>query len=156
MYNINIKTTLGKNKNCCCNISSVFKYITRGETALFEIDLEEKVYALEDIYQMTFMFKQGSTIWKFDLYDKDNNSLNKEFNIDNNVITLTLSPAITTQFSETGYENNDEYDLINYEIATILDINNGVAEASDAVLIEPQYLIGVKDSIYASTLKKHF
>lgn len=156
MHNINIKTTLGQNKNCCCNVSSVFKYITRGETALFEIDLEEKVYALEDIYQMTFMFKQNSTILKFDLYDKTTNKLGKYFTIDNNVITLTLPPAITTQFSETGYENNDEYDLVEYEIATVLDINNGVAEANDAVLIEPQYLIGVKDSIYAATLITHF
>ena len=76
---------------------------------------------------------------------------------DYSVITLTLPPEITNQFSTTGFEECDEYDLINFEVAIRLEVGVENPDANDPVLIEPQYLIGVKDSLYSNVLSEnHF
>ena len=76
---------------------------------------------------------------------------------DYSVITLTLPPEITNQFSATGFEECDEYDLINFEVAIRLEVGVENPDANDPVLIEPQYLIGVKDSLYSNVLSEnHF
>lgn len=158
---INIKTRLGE-PNCCCQpCSLVGKYVTKGGTAIFDFDLTEKVYSFEDLYQLTFLFKQNDTIWKFDAftYIDDEFSMGKYVTVsdDYNVITLTLPPEVTNQFTTTGFEDGDEYDLINFEIAIKLEIAVETPDANDPVLIEPQYLIGVKDSLYSTVLSEnHF
>lgn len=160
---INIKTRLGE-PNCCCQPRSlVGKYVTKGGTAIFDFDLTEKVYSFEDLYQLTFLFKQNDTIWKFDAFNYINGS--GEFSMgkyvtvsdDYNVITLTLPSEVTNQFITTGFEDGDEYDLINFEVAIKLEVGAETPDANDPVLIEPQYLIGVKDSLYSIVLSEnHF
>ena len=145
---INIKTRLGEPSCCCRPRSLVSKYVTKGGTAIFDFDLTEKVYSFEDLYQLTFLFKQNDIIWKFDAFKYADNS---------GVITLTLPSEITNQFSTTGFEECDEYDLINFEVAIRLEVGVENPDANDPVLIEPQYLIGVKDSLYSNVLSEnHF
>lgn len=160
---INIKTRLGEPSCCCRPRSLVSKYVTKGGTAIFDFDLTEKVYSFEDLYQLTFLFKQNDIIWKFDAFKYADNS--DEFSMgeyvtvsdDYSVITLTLPPEITNQFSTTGFEECDEYDLINFEVAIRLEVGVENPDANDPVLIEPQYLIGVKDSLYSNVLSEnHF
>lgn len=66
MRNICIRTTLmGQPK---CKPHKIIT-ITRGASASFNFDLFDKVYTIDDIVQMTFVFKQGKTTYWYNMLD---------------------------------------------------------------------------------------
>ena len=66
MPRIDIKTILGFTPPCKKHELLV---ITRGATASIDYNLFDKVYDIENIDQMTFIFKQGKKILRFNLID---------------------------------------------------------------------------------------
>ena len=66
MPRIDIKTILGFTPPCPKHELLV---ITRGATASIDYNLFDKVYGIENIDQMTFIFKQGKKILRFNLID---------------------------------------------------------------------------------------
>ena len=66
MPRIDIKTILGFTPPCPKHELLV---ITRGATASIDYNLFDKVYDIENIDQMTFIFKQGKKILRFNLID---------------------------------------------------------------------------------------
>ena len=154
MPSINIKTRLGASR-CCKPTDIVRTYITRGATAVFKVDLDSKVYDFDDLYQLTFMLKQGDTIWKFDTFDYEDPSGEAvigeyiQISEDHKEISLVLPPQRTVDFETTGFEDGDEYNLITYETIVQLEVGAGVPDSSDPVIIEKHPLIGVRDSLYA-------
>ena len=66
MPRIDIKTILGFTPPCKKHELLV---ITRGATASIDYNLFDKVYGIENIDQMTFIFKQGKKILRFNLID---------------------------------------------------------------------------------------
>ena len=157
MPTINIRTTL--NTGHCKPPKFIRTYITRGATAKFTVDLteylENKNYTIADINQITFWFKQyKNTIWNFSkIFNSNEEEVEEEVEegyeiiIDGNIVTLTLSSDITTQFEPTGFDFNDEYDLVSYEIAIELKPINNQTSGDTDIIKYPS--IGVKDSIYA-------
>ena len=66
MPRIDIKTILGFTPPCKKHELLV---ITRGATASIDYNLFDKVYGIENIDQMTFIFKQGKKILRFNLIE---------------------------------------------------------------------------------------
>lgn len=66
MPRIDIKTILGFTPPCKKHELLV---ITRGATASIDYNLFDKVYGIENIDQMTFIFKQNKKIFSFNLVD---------------------------------------------------------------------------------------
>ena len=66
MPRIDIKTILGFTPPCQKHELLV---ITRGATASIDYNLFDKVYDIENIDQMTFIFKQGKKIISFNLVE---------------------------------------------------------------------------------------
>lgn len=66
MRNICIHTTLMSQPKCK---PGKLITITRGASASFNFDLSDKVYNIDDIVQMTFIFKQGKTTYWYNMFD---------------------------------------------------------------------------------------
>lgn len=155
MATIDIRTKLGCNPKFNSYNYISRQYITRGATAIFKVNFDTKFYSLEDIYQLSFLFKQNNTILKFDAFeDVEIESKNPgeyiEIAKDKSYIALLLPPEVTVKFTPTGYEDDDEYDLVDYEIIIQLDPTiEGIPDSKDPVIIEKQIALGVKDSVFA-------
>lgn len=151
---INIKTKLGT--GCRCKPTGLIRtYITRGATAVFKVSFDTKVYDYEDLYQLTFMFKQGNNIWKYDAFDYESfedaviPAQYIQIAEDYSSISLVLPPERTVDFEATGFEEGDEYNLVEYETIVQLEVGEGKPDSTDPVIIEKHPAIGVRDSLYA-------
>lgn len=120
-------------------------YITRGASAQLTYPVFDKVFRLEDIEQITFIFKQGKTLYQYSMYS--NGDLDSHFYVLNSeeyeAIVFNLSSEDTEQFKPNIN--------IEYEIAIKLNTDSSAfVGKEDSIIIEPQHPIAVVDSLYSS------
>jgi hypothetical protein len=125
-------------------------YITRGASAQLTYPLFDKVFKVEDIEQITFIFKQGRDVWSYPMFEGlelGTVSVNPRFHLleleDDSAIIFNLYSEDTKQFKP-GIN-------IEYEIAIKLNTDSSAfVGKQDSIIIEPQHPIAIVDSLYSS------
>lgn len=128
-------------------------YLIRGATGVLKFDLTDKQYSFNDIDQATFIFKQGSTLFDFDLYDIDvetgektlNNHFKHEYDPEYDYISFILTVDDTLEFKPTAMP-------MQYEVAVSLITDQNIQINQDTTIIEEQPKVIVKDSLYGDLL----
>ncbi len=135
MEDYRIRATLGVKPENYSPERPEMLYITRGATEPITYNVGDLVYyQVADLEQLTFMFKQGKTFYRFDMYD-ESGAQDSHFEIEDEKITFWLHSDDTNRFKPTKSGN-----LVKFEVIATM-------KESGAVIIEPQLPIIVVDSL---------
>ena len=128
-----------------CNRAHEMIYITRGASA--ELVYPLNMFGIEDIDQITFIFKQGGDFYGYSMFDDSaDRQINSHFYLANNseypAVIFNLDSKETQQFKPN----------INIDYEVVIKLNTDSFETTgkkDSIIIEPQHPIAVVDSLYS-------
>ena len=156
MKKFKIKATLGITPSVALNYKEASRFITRGASELFQLDIMEKAYTYDQIEQVTFVFKQPSgKILAYDMFEtfgdpaSINDSFSHVFGPDYNYIALNLKSSETAKFEPTKQGS-----VVLYEIAISIDGDDEL-ENQIYTIVESQPNIAVIDSAYGEYIGDH-
>lgn len=121
-----------------------------GTTPCFSFDLSEEVFDFEDIFQLTFIFKQLDNIYSYKMVEYNSNDwkLENRFEYDETLDTIrfTMTPEDTLQFVPSKLDCPDT--LVDFEVVVTL-----IDDERELVFANREDRIYVLDSLYRNVIE---
>lgn len=152
---VNIVTNIGVRRPV---VNKEVVTIIRGASATLNFDLFPKIYSFEDIEQVSFIFKQGKKLTKFDCFVYDNApdrndvswDFDKHFSWEKGEGYSYLTFVLTEEETKDLFTASRKAGPVLFEVVVKLDTDQfETLKNIDSTIIEPQEPLGVVDSLYS-------